>query len=261
MPTVFRCAIVSKHIKSENEGGILMRENTEIDDRQDKLSILIPTQPFHQLKIGQYKEFGRKKKLFKGESLVMNARTIDDLYFVYVDEGRVSMVLEQETNLKATLTTRTAGNAFMSQYNGYAQLGPYDAHMIAEENSVVFIFTQRDLLELIQKDPDLFYEYVNVAHMNIAQFAHRLSIITNQRASTRLTMWLSKLCALVEPEKDGSCIIPCNMTLNQLADYLSIHITTCTKLIATLEDEGIIHRTRSNITVLDPKRLETIGWE
>lgn len=238
-----------------------MKDGVDQETRKDKLSILIPTQPFHRLKIGEYKEFGRKKKLFKGESLFINARTIDDLYYVYVDEGCVSMVFEQESNLRVAVTTRVAGNALMGQYNEYAQLGPYDAKMVAEENSVVYIFSQRDLLNLIQKDPDLFYEYVNVAHMSISQMAHRLSLITNQRAITRLTMWLLKLCSLAEPEEDGSCVIPCDMTLSQLADYLSIHITTCTKLIASLEEDGIIKRTRFSITVLDPKRLESIGWE
>ena len=149
----------------------------------------------------------------------------------------------------------------MAQYNDYAALGPYEARIIADENSVLFIFTQRDLFELTQKDPDIFYEFVNASHMSIAQMGHRLSLITNQRTITRVTMWLLKLCALTEPKKDGSCVIPCDMTLSQLADYLSIHITTCTKLLATLEDEGIIRRTRSNITVLGPKRLETFGWE
>lgn len=238
-----------------------MKENINLDERQDKLSILVPTQPFHRLKISEYKELGRKKKLFKGESLAINARTIDDLYYVYIDEGCVSMVFEQESNLRIVIHRRSAGNALMGQYNGYAALGPYEAKVVAEENSVLFLFSQRDLLDLMQKDPDLFYEFVNVSHMSIAQMAHRLSLITNQRAITRLVMWLLKLCALVESEKDGSCIIPCDMTLSQLADYLSIHITTCTKLIASLEEDGIIKRTRSSITVLDPKRLESIGWE
>lgn len=238
-----------------------MKENSELDEYKDRLSLLIPTQPFHRLKIGDYKEFGHKKKLFKGESLHLNARTIDDLYFVYVDEGCVSMVLDQESNTRAVLNYCVAGNALLAQYNNYAELGPYEAKVFAQENSVIFVFTQKELLELIQNDSELFYEFVNISHMEIAQRSHRLSLITNQRANTRVIMWLLKLCALTEPEKDGSHIIPCDMTLSQLADYLSIHITTCTKLLATLEDEGIIRRTRSSITVLDPKRLETIGWE
>lgn len=79
-------------------------------------------------------------------------------------------------------------NALMAQYNDYAALGPYEARIIADENSVLFIFTQRDLFELTQKDPDIFYEFVNVSHMSIAQMGHRLSLITNQRAITRVTM-------------------------------------------------------------------------
>lgn len=260
MRDAFYCAIVPQQHEETRATGVFAMDYTEEEKRKDRLSILIPTQPFHRLKIGEYKELGRKKKLFKGESLIINARTIDDLYYVYVDEGCVSMILEQESNLRVILNTRSAGNALMAQYNDYAALGPYEAKVLAEENSVLFIFTQRDLFELIQKDPDIFYEFVNVSHMSIAQMGHRLSLITNQRANTRVIMWLLKLCALTEPEKDGSHIIPCDMTLSQLADYLSIHITTCTKLLATLEDEGIIRRTRSSITVLDPKRLETIGW-
>lgn len=228
---------------------------------QDRLALLIPTQPFHQLKLAEYKECGRKKKLFKGESLSINAKTVDDMYFFYVDAGKVSMVFQQESGESMQVIVRCAGNGGPGQYNNLASIGRYEARLVAEENSVLFVFSQRDMYDLAMQDEELFFEFINVYHMSIAQASHRLSIISNQSSMQRMVMWLQKLSSLKEPNEHGIIDIDCRMTLNQLAQYLSIHLTTCTKLVATLEAEGLIKRTRTHIHILDVPRLEQYAFE
>lgn len=130
---------------------------------------------------------------------------------------------------------------------------------MAAMNTVLFSFTQRQLLEISQEDPEIFYEFVKASHIHFGQMGHRLSGIANQSSSMRLAMWLEKLCAVHPANDDGTYTIPCTMTLQQISDHLMIHITTCTKLFSALEEQGIIHRTRKVIQVKDLKRLETIG--
>ena len=231
-----------------------------LNDR-DRLALLIPTQAFHQLDLAKYKECGRKKKLFKGESLAVNARDKDDLYFFYVDSGQVSMVFQQESGESMSVTVRCAGNAMPGQYNNLAAIGRYDAQLIANENSVIFAFSQRDMYNLAQQDETLFYEFIHVYHMSIAQLAHRLSIISNQSATQRMVMWLQKLSSLKGADERGVVDIECRLTLHQLAEYLSIHLTTCTKLVATLESKGLIKRTRTRIQILDVPGLEQYALE
>ena len=56
-------------------------------------------------------------------------------------------------------------------------------------------------------------------------------------------------------------MIPCTLTFQGLSELLLIHITTCTKLVAQLEAEGVIERSRTAIHVLDAERLAACGLE
>ena len=120
---------------------------------QEYRSILIPNQPFRRLKIADYISQGKKKKLFKGEYIRTSAKTIDDLYYYYIDEGQIVATFEQESGEVAPLYWRNAGNAFSAEYNDYASIGRYKARFIAAQNTVLFAFTQRQLYELSQDDP------------------------------------------------------------------------------------------------------------
>ena len=228
---------------------------------QEYRSILIPNQPFRRLKIADYISQGKKKKLFKGEYIRTSAKTIDDLYYYYIDEGQIVATFEQESGEVAPLFWRNAGNAFSAEYNDYASIGRYKARFIAAQNTVLFAFTQRQLYELSQDDPELFYEFINVCHMSFAQMGHRISNTGYQSSTKRMIMWLQKLCATQECDEHGVYDIECKLTLQQLSELLSIHITTCTKIVAALENEGVIERTRTRIRIFDAQRLAQYGLE
>lgn len=228
---------------------------------QEYRSILIPNQPFRRLKIADYISQGKKKKLFKGEYIRTSAKTIDDLYYYYIDEGQIVATFEQESGEVAPLYWRNAGNAFSAEYNDYASIGRYKARFIAAQNTVLFAFTQRQLYELSQDDPELFYEFINVCHMSFAQMGHRISNTGHQSSTKHMIMWLQKLCATQECDEHGVYDIECKLTLQQLSELLSIHITTCTKIVAALENEGVIERTRTRIRIFDAQRLAQYGLE
>lgn len=229
--------------------------------QEDYSSILIPTNPFKQLKIAEYISHGKKKKLFKGECIRTSAMSYDDPYYYYVEEGQIVAMFEKESGGHTPLFWRNAGNAFPAECSDFASIGRYKARFEATQNSVVFAFSQNQLYKLMQDDPEIFYEYVYVCHMSFAQMGHRISNTGHQSSTKRMTMWLQKLCATHEPEADGSYRIPCTMTLQQLSDLLLIHITTCTKLVAALEAEHVIKRTKTHLYVYDIGKLELYGLE
>ena len=72
---------------------------------QEYRSILIPNQPFRRLKIADYISQGKKKKLFKGEYIRTSAKTIDDLYYYYIDEGQIVAAFEQESGASSPRRT------------------------------------------------------------------------------------------------------------------------------------------------------------
>ena len=229
---------------------------------QDYRAILVPTDAFKPLKaIVRYKEFGHKKKLFKGECIRTKARSVDDPYFYYIDEGQIVSLFENESGEGTPVLWRNAGNAFSAECFDFASIGRYQARFVAKQNTVLFAFTQRQLYELSQDDPELFYEFINVCHMSFAQMGHRISNTGCQSSTKRMIMWLQKLCATQECDEHGVYDIECKLTLQQLSELLSIHITTCTKIVAALENEGVIERTRTRIRIFDAQRLAQYGLE
>ena len=238
------------------QGDGKLNADEELSWQNDHMAILLPTLPFKQLKITQYIDEGKKKKLFKGESLRAKANTIDDPYFFYIDEGQITFGMERESGETVGLIWRNAGNAIPVEYNSFASLQPYKAHIVATENSVLFSFSQRQLYDLSMRDPDIFYEFIYVSHMTYAQLAHRISNNTFQPPATRVLVWMQKMCALTEQNEDGSYDIPCNMTVRQLSELFLIHETTGAKLFAALTREGLLQRTRTSMHIPDLGRLE-----
>ena len=168
---------------------------------QDYRAILVPTDAFKPLTaIVRYKEFGHKKKLFKGECIRTKARSVDDPYFYYIDEGQIVSLFENESGEGTPVLWRNAGNAFSAECFDFASIGRYQARFVAKQNTVLFAFSQKQLYDLMRDDPELFYEFVYVCHMSFAQMAHRLSNTGSQSAVKRLSMWLQKLCVAHDPE-------------------------------------------------------------
>ncbi|MDR3053566.1 MAG: Crp/Fnr family transcriptional regulator [Coriobacteriales bacterium] len=223
--------------------------------KEDYTAVLIPTMPFKKLKIGAYIDQARKRKLFKDEVITVSAHDKDDLYYYYVEKGQMRCSFTKINGEPATLFFRNEGNAFSIEYGGIASLGEYKMHYVATKDTVVFGFTQEQLFRIMQEDPEIYYEFIFVCHMAFGQMGHRISNTAVPSSMQRLVIWLRKLCAIHGPDAQGASIIPTNITIQQLADLLSIHVTTCSRLISTLEADGIIKRTRNEIAVYHLDRL------
>jgi CRP/FNR family cyclic AMP-dependent transcriptional regulator len=211
--------------------------------------------PYHQLRIGEYIELGKKRKLFKGESIYASAKELDDLYYFYVEKGQLCCTFTKFTGEPVALFYRNAGNAFSVEYAGIASLGKFKMRYVATADTVVFGFTQAGLYEICQKDPEVFYEFIFNCHMAFGQMGHRIADASVASAMQRLAFWLLKLCAIYEPDASGAHLLPVKLTLQQLSDLLGIHVTTCSRLLAQLETDGIISRSRDAIKVFAADRL------
>lgn len=225
----------------------------------DYTAVLIPTMPYRQLKIADYKDKARKRKLFKGEYIFGKASEHDDLYYYYVEKGQLSCSFTKINGEPVVLFYRNAGNAFSVEYGGIASLGGYKMHYIATTDTVVFGFTEKQLYDICLEDPEVFYEFVFNCHMAFGQMGHRISNSAVASSMQRVVVWLLKLCSVREPDSEGVYAIPSNITVSQLADLLSMHVTTCSRLLSQLESEGVILRGRKEIKVLDKEKLR--GYE
>ncbi|MDR0500426.1 MAG: Crp/Fnr family transcriptional regulator [Coriobacteriales bacterium] len=221
----------------------------------DYTAVLIPTMPYRPLRIAAYVDQAKKRKLFKGEYIYGQTQNHDDLYYYYVEKGQLSCSFTKINGEQAVLFYRNAGNAFSVEYGGIASLGDYKMHYYATTDTVVFGFTEAQLYAICRENPEIFYEFVLNCHMAFGQMGHRISNTAVASAMQRIIGWLIKLCAVREPDDLGVYAIPSNITVQQLADLLSIHVTTCSRLLSQLETDGVLQRNRKEIRVLDLQKL------
>ena len=222
---------------------------------EDRTAVLVPTMPFHRLKIAQYIDQAKKRKLFKDEYITAVADSIDDLYYFYVEKGLLRCIFTKITGEPVTLCYRHAGNAFSAEFNGVASIGDYKMRWIALADTIVFGFSQRQLFDIAKEDPEIFYEYILVCHMALGQMGHRISSIGVPSSMDRIVFWLVKLCAIHTPDENGIYTIPAIITNQQIAELLHMHVTTCSRLFNVLEANSIVSRRRNEIIVYDLEKL------
>ncbi|MFA5537194.1 MAG: Crp/Fnr family transcriptional regulator [Bacillota bacterium] len=218
-------------------------------------SILMPSYPLRKFSFHKYAHLGKQYKLFQGEYVEALCLQSDDPYLYYIIQGKIQLFFERPDGSFVMIAHRDAGNVFQAEYFNFASIGNDQLRFLAIENSVVVSFTKGQLFELFKEDSQLLEDFFYVVHMTYATLAHRLLNTADLHSSQKFLTWLYKLIMSNKQEDNGVYEIECNLTQQQIADLLFIHVTTCNKLIAALEKEGIIKKTKTHIYVYDAERI------
>ena len=72
----------------------------------------------------------------------------------------------------------------------------------------------------------------------------------------RIKGWLQRLCCEVTAEEDGVYHIKCEMTQQEISDYLFIHVTTFNRIFTKLKQKKICLKTRKGFEITDAERLK-----
>ena len=162
---------------------------------QDYRAILVPTDAFKPLTaIVRYKEFGHKKKLFKGECIRTKARSVDDPYFYYIDEGQIRLAVRERVGRgDAGAVAQRGQRVFGRVLRLCVDRALSGALRGQAEHRAVRVRRKSSSTTSCATTPSCSTSFVYVCHMSFAQMAHRLSNTGSQSAVKRLSMWLQKL--------------------------------------------------------------------
>ncbi|AFM01874.1 Crp/Fnr family transcriptional regulator [Desulfitobacterium sp. PCE1] len=222
---------------------------------RDYSSILMPSYSIRPLNFNQYLHLGKSHKLFQGEFINSICNNEEDPYLYYILSGKINICFLRTDGSSLVIATREAGNVFQSEYRGFASIAGDRLRFIAVENSVIISFTKKQLFDLMEQDRQIMDDLLYVVHMFYATLCHRLMNTACLSSSQRFLTWLDKLCRINTPDRNGHHIIECDLTQQQIADLLFIHLTTCNRLITGLEKEKIIKKTKTHIYVYNSKKI------
>jgi CRP/FNR family cyclic AMP-dependent transcriptional regulator len=222
----------------------------------DIAAALILTMPYTHMKIADYIDEGKKVKLFKGEEVFSKVKSIDDIYYIYVDKGQIAVTITLDQVTENLLLYCNPGNTFVVEYNIPSEIvSVHNVSFTATRDSVIYGFTQRHIYEIMKNDPEIFYELSKSSQMSYMRLAYQLAYRNIHPAMQRLRTWLSKLCQVFSPDADGIYTIECDISHHQLSELLSIHPSTCSRLLTTLGSEGVARITSKGIIIYNRERL------
>lgn len=207
-------------------------------------------------KLADHASEGKPIKLFKGEHFDSLRLTDEDLYLFLVLEGQIRCsFLFNGSPESQSLFMRGAYHAFLNENDRFsAQIGTF--RYTARRNTAMVGFTKRQAALFAAEDPALFEDVMTAEHLSFLQLSYRLALGSIHSTSKRILQWLCDLCHTQKPDEDGSVVIPSNMTLEGMSDFLNVHITTLSRLLASLKQEGVLERRKGCLVIKDVGAVE-----
>jgi len=174
----------------------------------------------------------------------------------YIISGSIRVRYQRSDDTSIELFYRDKGNILQAEYIQFGSICNDKLKMLAKQNTVVSAFSKKQLFELLQNDKELFDEFLYTIHLTYATLGHRIINTALLSSSEKILNWLGKLCSVNEPDKQGYYKLPCELTQQQIADLLFIHVTTCNKLFSFLERDNLVKKTKKHILVYDWQTLQ-----
>jgi len=219
---------------------------------QEFVQICLGMQSYKTKNFSKYLSLGTETKYFAGEILTPPQC---DHYLCYIAKGGFKFTTAQLDGEVYDLAHLQQGSLIQFIAHTYENPYMYHSEVVAVENSVVVSFSGHQFYQLIQSDEALFLDLVNSMSTYNSMLRERLFLTCNVSSSQRLLNWLEKLCLSQQPNKEGHYVIKCDLTQQQIANLLFIHITTCNKVFAKLNKEQIAAHSRKKITIYDLDKL------
>lgn len=206
---------------------------------------------------GVHGDKARDVKLFKGEYIDSVCSDMDDLYLFYIKTGQIKCTFSRGSVEGRVLFMRGEGSAFINE-NEKAVRRVGSVRYVARHDTVLAAFSKQQVFELVSSDRRLFDELLAIEHRAFVQLGYRASLLDIQSSSERILTWLSDLCEGQRQQPDGSYEIPCNLTLEGMSDFLHVHITTLSRLLASLKQDGILERGKKVLIIKDVQAIERL---
>lgn len=222
-------------------------------DNVEMIKIYMYEQSYRIDSLKKYLPLGKEQRIFSGE-ILKNEKDEDFLF--YIKSGRFKLSVPHFSGEWMDFCECCEGSTV--QLNDFLMNATsWDpARAVAAKNSVVVSFSRQQLFEIIRNDQKVFDEYLNLSSTYSTMLKQRLLITSEPNASQRLLVWLEKLCSVLSPDEEGVYHIPCQLTQQQIANYLFIHVTTCNKLLMALARVQILRREKGFLHIYDRDLLK-----
>lgn len=219
-----------------------------MEEKDLTYKILMGEFPLTLPRLEEYLPQGEELRLFEGEKL--DQSDIGRKFLLCVRRGRLACVINRPD--KTTFRFLTMGEGTTCFFNTITPYTEYSQSwdVVALENAVVVAFEKVQFLGFLQTDGELWQQYVDFSASYHTVMQRRTLLTANLTSSQRALTWLYGLCAGHYDQE--VCDIPCTLSQQEIADILILHISTCNKIFAWLQSNGVAEKQKSKLRIYVP---------
>lgn len=172
----------------------------------------------------------------------------DTSFLFFLLKGKVSVLGKAKSN-PVILNTLTAGMVF-----GMASLFGErcsSTTLVAKEDCIYALLTQRDVEEMMQKDIIFTRNYIAILSDKIRFLNQKISFFTSGSAEKKVAEYL-----LSRPMEEG--LVKMDMSLSRLASALNMGRASLYRALDALEEHGFLTHTGNQIRITSPEEFKKI---
>lgn len=134
----------------------------------------------------------------------------------------------------------------------FDQEGKFPVNVIANENVSVLILPKASVLELMRKEPIFLNNFLHLISNRANFLSHRIWFLSFKTIREKLAHYI------FENLKPDTYILETKQTQQEIADYFAISRPSLNRVLAEMEEEGLIKMDRKSIVVLDKEKLKRL---
>ena len=196
----------------------------------------------------------RMLDLKRGESLFHQGNGLHALYMVA--GGLIKTIIADNAGKE-----QVVGFHFQSELVGLDALHEREhvCSAIAMAPSKVRVIPVHRLQAVLQQSPVLFEALENLFSKTLAEHEQLLLVVNQYRSTKRVAIFLFSLTCRLSRNHNLAWNLPFNIPRSDIANYLNMAPETLSRVLGTLQKDGIVETDGRRILVTDPMRLSQLA--
>lgn len=130
--------------------------------------------------------------------------------------------------------------------------GKFPVNVIANEDVSVLIIPKASVLELMRKEPIFLSNFLHLISNRANFLSHRIWFLSFKTIREKIAHYI------LEKLKPDTYILETKQTQQEIADYFAVSRPSLARVLAEMEEEGMIRMERKSIVVLDKQKLKEL---
>ncbi|ACL20644.1 transcriptional regulator, Crp/Fnr family [Desulfitobacterium hafniense DCB-2] len=191
-------------------------------------------------------------KYSRGDTIVLPGESIEKV--IYVHSGKVSLYFLEEKKEKLMYYARR--HCVINRLFAFEMAAL--SHIVAEEDSEVCFFSERQLFEIFKQDEEAHREFLKNFTNKCGFFMNVSKEMDIYSPTSRVLRFIDELCTTQGKLVNYGYEIDLKLTQKTISEITGVHPVTVCKILGWLKEEGVLRKTSKKILIYDLPKLKKL---